>query len=148
MSDSWLYVCIQCGHRVTNGVDFAQSCPNCHGNRWLCHWLDKPDFVPNRDSGKDSVGDKGMTLSNTPKGCNKSQGGIISRVEGFVTRSYLAKQANQGKTRPTGRPHADISVEKVREMAGQGMTLRAIGKELGVSHTTIGRILAGQKALL
>ena len=144
MGNSWFYVCINCGYKATSDVDFAQSCPTCQGTRWLCHWLDKPNFV----TGKDSAGDKGMTLSDTPKACNKIQGGITTRVEGFVTKVHIAKQANQAKKEGIGRPHADISVEKVREMAGQGMALRAIGKELGVSHTTIGRILAGQKALL
>jgi DNA-directed RNA polymerase subunit RPC12/RpoP len=96
MSDSWLYVCIQCGHRVTNAVDFGQSCPNCHGNRWLCH-LDKPGFV----TSKDSAGDKRMTLSDTPKDCNKSQGGITTGVEGFVTRTYIAKQGGLAGHMPT-----------------------------------------------
>jgi hypothetical protein len=39
----WLNVCIGCGHqRVTHGDELPSECPNCHGWRWLCHWINKP----------------------------------------------------------------------------------------------------------
>ena len=144
MGNDWLYVCVACGHRVNAGADFKGNCPACGGgSRWLAHWLDKPNFV----TGKDSAGDKGMTLSDTPKACNKTLGGITTRVEGFVTKVHIAKQANQAKKEGVGRPHADISVERAKVLAERGMTLRDIASRLGVSHTTVARILAGQKAL-
>jgi len=146
MGNDWKYNCIGCGHQVTADVGFKGNCPACGGSRWLCHWV-KPGFVANQDSSKDSAGDKGMTLSDTPKACNKIRGGITTRVEGFVTKVHIAKQANQAKKEGIGRPHADISVERAKVLAERGMTLRDIASRLGVSHTTVARILAGQKAL-
>lgn len=48
---------------------------------------------------------------------------------------------NQTHHNSRGRPRAGISVEKVLKMQAQGVGVRGIARELGVSHMTIARLL-------
>ena len=52
----------------------------------------------------------------------------------------LARAKAQGKT--LGRPKANVRYERVRTLKKQGLSLRAIAKEAGVSAMTVQRILA------
>jgi DNA invertase Pin-like site-specific DNA recombinase len=44
-----------------------------------------------------------------------------------------------------GRPKKDIKTQKVLRLRQQGESLRSIGKQLGVSRTTVSRILKRHK---
>jgi len=53
----------------------------------------------------------------------------------------LEKAKRSGKK--LGRPRKKVDLQKVRELREQGMSIRQIGNELGVSHSTVLRILRG-----
>jgi DNA invertase Pin-like site-specific DNA recombinase len=46
-----------------------------------------------------------------------------------------------------GRPRAIVNVGKVREMAANGLSARAIAKAIGVSDYTVRRVLSCEKTL-
>ena len=58
---------------------------------------------------------------------------IVSRLS--------CNKINAGVNHGVGRPRVEVPVEKVLGMQAQGMGLRDIAKELGVSHMTISRLL-------
>jgi DNA invertase Pin-like site-specific DNA recombinase len=55
-------------------------------------------------------------------------------------RAGVAKARAQGKH--LGRPRKEIRPERVHHLRAQGMSLRAVGKHLGVSKNLVARVLA------
>lgn len=55
-------------------------------------------------------------------------------------RAGVAKAKAKGK--PLGRPRKEVSPERVHHLRQQGLSLRAIGKHLGVSKNVVARVLA------
>jgi len=53
----------------------------------------------------------------------------------------LEKARRSGKK--LGRPRIKLDLQKVRELREQGMSIRQIDNELGVSHSTVLRALKG-----
>jgi len=51
------------------------------------------------------------------------------------------RQSKSGLNRAVGRPRCVVDRYKVRELRAAGLSLRAIGSKLGVSHLTIKRLL-------
>lgn len=89
MSDSvWRYVCIGCGHQVTAGVDFHATCPECHGSRWLCRWLDPP-AMPELSS-------ETITSLRGDRTCNKIEGRVKGRPHANVPAREVMRLSSEG----------------------------------------------------
>jgi DNA invertase Pin-like site-specific DNA recombinase len=54
----------------------------------------------------------------------------------------IAKLKRQGHTEHLGRPRLVVDRHKVRQLSADGLSVRAIGQEIGVSAMTVQRILA------
>ena len=135
--ESWLYVCITCGNRLTAGPGFQGSCPGCHGIRWLCHWLDKDteraapivDKLPERtERGQDNL----SPLKHTP----------------VVVRTRDSERLTLSSTPGTspGRKETLLPVDLISRLASQGLGCKAISTKLleqgiVVSYRTIQRRL-------
>jgi len=61
---------------------------------------------------------------------------IAERVKAGLRRA----KANGKKL---GRPKALVEVEALRGLRSEGLSLRQIGNQLGISRTTVGQILKG-----
>lgn len=59
-------------------------------------------------------------------------------------RTVAGLERARAQGRIGGRPRANISAEEVRRLHGQGMSLTAIGKQLGAGKSTVHRLLQGQ----
>ncbi len=72
---------------------------------------------------------------------------IISAVA-QLERDIIAERVKAGLRRARengkklGRPSAQVDVEKVLQMRAEGLSLRAIAKETGVSRTTVSDVLS------
>ncbi len=73
---------------------------------------------------------------------------IISAVA-QLERDIIAERVKAGLRRAKqngkklGRPRGTVDVEEVQRLRSKGLSLRQIGKQLGVSRTTVGQILNG-----
>ncbi len=73
---------------------------------------------------------------------------IISAVA-QLERDIIAERVKAGLRRAKqngkklGRPRGTVDVEEVQRLRSKGLSLRQIGKQLGVSRTTVGQILKG-----
>ena len=73
---------------------------------------------------------------------------IISAVA-QLERDIIAERVKAGLRRAKqngkklGRPRGTVDVEEVQRLRSEGLSLRKIGKQLGVSRTTVGQILNG-----
>jgi len=73
---------------------------------------------------------------------------IISAVA-QLERDIIAGRVKAGLRRAKqngkklGRPRGTVDVEEVQRLRSKGLSLRQIGKQLGVSRTTVGQILNG-----
>ena len=69
--------------------------------------------------------------------------GAVAEFERELIRERVtagvARARAEGKT--LGRPRAEVSAERVQHLRDQGMSLRAIGKHLGVGKSTVSRLL-------
>src|ERR1019366_8857870 len=55
-----------------------------------------------------------------------------------------AKLKSQGRTDHLGRKRLVVDRDKIRAMAAGGMSVRAIGTKLKISHTSVHRLIRGQ----
>ena len=73
---------------------------------------------------------------------------IISAVA-QLERDIIAERVKAGLRRAKqngkklGRPRGTVDVEEVQRLRSEGLSLRKIGNQLGVSRTTVGQILKG-----
>jgi len=73
---------------------------------------------------------------------------IISAVA-QLERDIISERVKAGLRRAKengkklGRPRGTVDVEEVQRLRSKGLSLRQIGKQLGVSRTTVGQILNG-----
>ena len=106
MANDWQYICTKCGHQVTSGVDFRGTCPNGHSS-WMCNW---------RDGGfkAEKVGDK----ASDPMVRHPDN---LSQV--FVSSGSGDRDNNKRGPKPLRLD------DVVRELASQGLSSRAIGRE-------------------
>ena len=69
--------------------------------------------------------------------------GAVAELERSLIRERvvmgLARAKKQGKR--LGRPRVDVDHDTIAELKAQGLSLRAIAKETGVSHTTVMEML-------
>ncbi len=71
---------------------------------------------------------------------------IISAVA-QLERDIIAERVKAGLRRARengkklGRPRVSVDIEKIQQLRSQGLSLRAIAKETGVSRTTVSDIL-------
>ena len=61
-------------------------------------------------------------------------------LDGIATRASAAGHAAAGSS---GRPSIDVDLKKVAKLKAAGQSASAIARELGVSQSTISRILRG-----
>ena len=57
-------------------------------------------------------------------------------------KAGLARARSNGKR--LGRPRAVVDVREVRRLKAQGLSLRAVGQQVGLSRTTVMKILAAR----
>ncbi len=78
---------------------------------------------------------------------------IISAVA-QLERDIIAERVKAGLRRAKengkrlGRPKALVEVEAIRRLRSEGLSLRQIGNQLGVSRTTVGQMLKGSEGHL
>ena len=53
----------------------------------------------------------------------------------------LKRARHQGKR--IGRPELSVDLEEVHELRAEGLSLRAIGDQVGISHTKVAQLLRG-----
>jgi hypothetical protein len=117
----WLYVCIECGHETTAGLDFRGTCPKGHSS-WLCHLVNhgsKPKIL--RDKPSEPIGTPAANLSQA-----------------------IRFQPRKSKPGPKPRPLENI----VSVLASQGLSSRVIAAKrrqqgISVSYKTIQRRVQG-----
>jgi DNA-directed RNA polymerase subunit RPC12/RpoP len=136
-ANDWTYICVDCGHQVTAGVDFQGDCPKCHGSRWLCHWQNKDRDNP-RKPPLEALG--GI----------KPHGGILSQVLGPLVAWDKMNQGDPEALPGHGRPARPTPERLIKELSSQKYSSRAIEKELArrgfhTSYKTIQRCLIKQK---
>jgi hypothetical protein len=134
--NEWLYICSNCGHRVTDGVAFRGECPECYASSWLCHWINQ---------GNSSSRISGFHMPNRMK----TQNANLSQTEGPEMLDPKRDKSTfpPQKKRPGPRPL--LLNDLVSKLAGQGLSSRGIARELNkrgirVSYKTIQRRLQGQ----
>lgn len=91
------------------------------------------------------------------KKSNGNKKGLQITSENTARQHQVKKMAvtptNQGKTIEQNNIVAktvtkNVTEEKIKELSEKGQTTREIGKQLGISHMTVARRLAGQRQLL
>ena len=70
------------------------------------------------------------------RACPQFQSPVSERV-----RAGLRKARNKGKR--LGRPRVPVDAKEIQRLRSQGLSLRAIGRKIGVSRTTVLDLLKG-----
>jgi DNA-directed RNA polymerase subunit RPC12/RpoP len=139
-ANDWLYICVDCGHQVTAGVDFHGDCPKCHRSRWLCHWL-------NKDKAKEDTKNKALP---TKMGRNEAMGichPITSPLRAILKGDTTTPTTPQGMVK-TGVKRPAVPDDLIIELASKGYGCKTIAAKLVeqgivVSYRTIQRRLQG-----
>lgn len=116
----WEFICSRCAYRVEQSEIISIPCPECQGTSWLCHLISQDD--QNR-----------LSVNNVTHSTKRTES----------TRKAVTKRTNSKHYQ--GRPQAVLPMSKIVEMNAEGMTLRDIAGELGVSAMTIQRALKKAK---
>ena len=143
VGDGWRFECRTCHYQV--GIDHRppETCPNCGRGGWWFHcttgdsfqkhdWTDYQLTVTKKNS---RVLDHSLILSQADNSmaCPGDENNGDSETSG----------------RGRGRPALDVPLDLIKELAGRGLSSRAIAKELavrgitGIGYRTVYRRLQG-----